>query len=179
MRTGVVNFEDLSPGMTVTGKIKNVVDFGAFVDVGLKETALVHISELSDSFVKNPLDLIKVGDVLDFKIVALDTDRRRISLSRKTDAGRGPSDGNITERARPPQSGAAHGSKPEGDGSKKAPLIRGKSFPPAKSAGSAHSAAPSAESRRSAVPRSAKYDDGTTYNAFAEAFKRMKERERK
>ncbi|MDR2491120.1 MAG: S1 RNA-binding domain-containing protein, partial [Spirochaetaceae bacterium] len=177
MRTGAVSFEDLSPGMTVTGKIKNVVDFGAFVDVGLKETALVHISELSDSYVKDPLDLIKVGDVLDFKIIALDADRRRISLSRKTDAGRGaaapgerPSSGE-----RPASSGGLHGHKGEGGAAKKAPLIRGKSFDPVRSAGSAASV----EARRPAIPRSAKDDDGTTYNAFAEAFKRMKERERK
>ncbi|MDR0909843.1 MAG: RNA-binding transcriptional accessory protein [Spirochaetaceae bacterium] len=99
MQKGVLAFEDLSEGMKVTGKIKNVVDFGAFVDLGLKETALVHISELSDSFIKNPLDAVKVGDVLEFKIIGLDRDRRRISLSRKTNpstvgAGRAlPTDG--------------------------------------------------------------------------------------
>ncbi|MDR0409108.1 MAG: RNA-binding transcriptional accessory protein [Spirochaetaceae bacterium] len=86
MQKGVVAFEDLKEGMTVTGKIKNVVDFGAFVDLGIKETALAHISELSDSFVKDPMDIIKVGDVLDFKIISLDTERRRISLSRKSGA---------------------------------------------------------------------------------------------
>jgi uncharacterized protein len=82
-RKGVLNFEDLAEGMTVTGKVKNVVDFGAFVDLGIKETALVHISELSDHFIKDPLGTVKVGDVLEFKIISLDTDRRRISLSRK------------------------------------------------------------------------------------------------
>jgi uncharacterized protein len=87
MQKGVVNFEDLSEGMTVTGKIKNVVDFGAFVDLGIKETALVHVSELSDRFIKDPLEVVKVGDVLDFKIISLDTDRRRIGLSRKTNRG--------------------------------------------------------------------------------------------
>jgi uncharacterized protein len=87
MQKGVVNFEDLKEGMTVTGKIKNVVDFGAFVDLGIKETALVHVSELSDRFVKDPLDVVKVGDVLEFKILNLDIDRRRIALSRKTNPG--------------------------------------------------------------------------------------------
>jgi uncharacterized protein len=82
-RKGVLNFEDLAEGMTVTGKIKNVVDFGAFVDLGIKETALVHISELSDRFIKDPLGTVKVGDVLEFKIISLDTDRRRIGLSRR------------------------------------------------------------------------------------------------
>ncbi|MDR3247188.1 MAG: RNA-binding transcriptional accessory protein, partial [Treponema sp.] len=86
MQKGVVNFEDLTEGMTVTGKIKNVVDFGAFVDLGIKETALVHVSELSDRFIKDPLEVVKVGDVLDFKIISLDTDRRRIGLSRKSNS---------------------------------------------------------------------------------------------
>jgi uncharacterized protein len=84
MQKGVVTFEDLREGMMITGKIKNVVDFGAFVDLGIKETALVHISEMSDQFVKNPMDAVKVGDRLEFRIINLDKERRRISLSRKT-----------------------------------------------------------------------------------------------
>ena len=72
--------------MQVKGKVKNVVDFGAFIDLGIKETALLHISEMSDSFIKEPLELLKVGQVLECKIIALDEDRRRISLSRKKDA---------------------------------------------------------------------------------------------
>jgi uncharacterized protein len=84
MQKDVITFEDLQEGQTVTGKVKNVVDFGAFVDLGIKETALVHISELSDTYVKNPLDLVKAGDVLEFRIIGLDVDRRRISLSRKS-----------------------------------------------------------------------------------------------
>ncbi|MDE6773739.1 MAG: RNA-binding transcriptional accessory protein, partial [Treponemataceae bacterium] len=87
MQKGVVAFGDLTVGMKVTGKIKNVVDFGAFVDIGLHETALIHISELSDRFVSDPMDVIKVGDVKEFTIIALDTDRKRISLSLKSDAG--------------------------------------------------------------------------------------------
>ncbi|MCR5385923.1 MAG: RNA-binding transcriptional accessory protein [Treponema sp.] len=86
MQKGVVQFEDLKEGMKVTGKIKNVVDFGAFVDIGLHETGLIHISELSDEFVENPMDVAKVGDVHEFTIIALDRDRRRISLSLKSDA---------------------------------------------------------------------------------------------
>ena len=86
MQKGVVNFEDLTVGMKVTGKIRNVVDFGAFVDIGLHETGLIHISELSDNFVSDPMDVIKVGDVKEFTIIALDKDRKRISLSLKSDA---------------------------------------------------------------------------------------------
>lgn len=86
MQKGVLQFEDLREGMKVTGKIKNVVDFGAFVDIGLHETGLVHLSEMSDNFVENPMDVVKVGDVFEFTIIQLDTDRRRIGLSLKSDA---------------------------------------------------------------------------------------------
>lgn len=86
MQKGVVQFEDLKEGMKVTGKIKNVVDFGAFVDIGLHETGLIHVSELSDNFVKDPMEVVKVGDVHEFTIIGLDQDRRRISLSLKSDA---------------------------------------------------------------------------------------------
>ncbi len=86
MQKGVLQFEDLREGMKVTGKIKNVVDFGAFVDIGLHETGLVHLSELSDSFVNDPMEVVKVGDVFEFTIINLDRDRRRIGLSLKSDA---------------------------------------------------------------------------------------------
>ena len=86
MQKGVVQFEDLKEGMKVTGKIKNVVDFGAFVDIGLHETGLILVSELCDDFVKDPMEVVKVGDVREFTIIALDKDRRRISLSLKSDA---------------------------------------------------------------------------------------------
>lgn len=84
MQKGVVNFEDLKIGMKVTGKIRNVVDFGAFVDIGLHETALIHISQLSDNFVADPMDIVKVGDTKEFTIIDLDPDRKRISLSLKS-----------------------------------------------------------------------------------------------
>ncbi len=84
MQKGVVSFDDLSVGMKVTGKIKNVVDFGAFVDIGIKETALLHISQLSDTYVANPADVVKVGDVVDAKIIEIDTVRKRVSLSLKS-----------------------------------------------------------------------------------------------
>lgn len=87
MQQGVLLFEDLKLGMTVKGKIKNVVDFGAFVDLGIKETALLHISEMSDRFVSDPLEAVKVGDIVECRIIALDEARRRISLSRKSESG--------------------------------------------------------------------------------------------
>lgn len=100
MQKGVVQFEDLKEGMKVTGKIKNVVDFGAFVDIGLHETALIHVSELSDNFVSDPMEVVKVGDIFEFTIIGLDKDRKRISLSLKSDAAKrigGVSSGSATK----------------------------------------------------------------------------------
>lgn len=100
MQKGVVQFEDLKEGMKVTGKIKNVVDFGAFVDIGLHETALIHVSELSDNFVSDPMEVVKVGDIFEFTIIGLDKDRKRISLSLKSDAANrigGVSSGSATK----------------------------------------------------------------------------------
>ncbi|MFZ2635892.1 MAG: Tex-like N-terminal domain-containing protein [Rectinemataceae bacterium] len=87
LQKGVLKFEDLAEGMKVTGKIKNVVDFGAFVDIGIKESALIHVSELSDRFVKDPMEVVKVGDVREFRILSLDMARRRIGLSLKAEQG--------------------------------------------------------------------------------------------
>lgn len=103
MQKGVLQFEDLKEGMKVTGKIKNVVDFGAFVDIGLHETGLIHISELSDSYVSDPMDVLKVGDVKEFRIIGLDTDRRRISLSLKSESS--------ARSGAPKQGGSAEGGK--------------------------------------------------------------------
>ena len=83
LQQGVLTFEDLSEGMRVIGKVKNVVDFGAFVDIGIKETALLHVSEMSSRFIEDPMELLKVGDVKEFRIIGLDVTRRRISLSLK------------------------------------------------------------------------------------------------
>ncbi len=93
LQKGVVLFDDLAEGMTVRGKVKNVVDFGAFVDIGIKESALIHVSEMSDRFVKDPMDVLKVGDVKDFTIISLDRARKRIGLSLKTERGAPPREG--------------------------------------------------------------------------------------
>ncbi len=93
LQKGVVLFDDLAEGMKVRGKVKNVVDFGAFVDIGIKESALIHVSEMSDRFVKDPMDVLKVGDVKDFTIISLDRARKRIGLSLKTERGAPPREG--------------------------------------------------------------------------------------
>lgn len=83
MQTGVINFSDLKTGMKIKGKVKNVVDFGAFIDIGIKETALLHVSEMSNKFIKNPMEIVKIGDVLELKIISIDEIRKRVSVSLK------------------------------------------------------------------------------------------------
>lgn len=82
-RSDVLSMKDLTPGMVVSGTIRNVVDFGAFVDIGVERDGLIHISEMSDSFVKSPHDVVAVGDVVRVKVVKVDSDRGRISLSMR------------------------------------------------------------------------------------------------
>ncbi len=82
-KSDVLKMEDLKPGMILKGTIRNVVDFGAFVDIGVKQDGLVHISELADKYVKNPLDVVKTGDVVTVKVLNIDIPRNRIQLSMK------------------------------------------------------------------------------------------------
>ncbi|MGP1454773.1 MAG: helix-hairpin-helix domain-containing protein [Treponema sp.] len=151
MQQGVLQFEDLKTGMTVKGKIKNVVDFGAFVDLGIKETALLHISEMSDSFIANPLDAVKVGDIVECKIIALDEARRRISLSRKTNSM--PQDTAAAERQ-----GAGK------DGVKKVKVKAAHTH-------AVNAAAGTQETQyKGRTVRDRRNDDGTKYNPFADFF---------
>ena len=83
LRSDVIHMEDLKEGMVFKGVVRNVIDFGAFVDIGVHQDGLVHISQLSDSFVKHPSDVVKVGDVVDVKVLAVDLQKKRISLTMK------------------------------------------------------------------------------------------------
>ncbi len=83
LRSDVLKIEDLKEGMRLKGTVRNVVDFGAFVDIGVKQDGLLHISQIADKFVKNPLDFINVGDVIEVKIIKVDISRNRISLSMR------------------------------------------------------------------------------------------------
>ncbi len=84
LRSDVLKMEDLKEGMKLKGTVRNVVDFGAFVDIGVKQDGLLHISQIANKFVKNPLDIINVGDIIDVTIIGIDIQRARISLSMKT-----------------------------------------------------------------------------------------------
>ncbi len=164
MQKGVVKFEDLTVGMKVTGKIRNVVDFGAFVDIGLHETGLIHVSELSDSFVSDPMEVIKVGDIKEFTIIGLDTDRKRISLSLKSDAGSrlGGTTGSSSGSERSASSGT---------GKKRVVVVKKGS-----SAASGAGAKPASDRKpyadRSHDRQSAGSDDGMYYNPFAALLKK-------
>ena len=83
LRADVLKFEDLKEGMILTGTVRNVTDFGAFVDIGVKHDGLVHISQLSNSFVKNPSNVVSVGDIVKVKVIGIDIERQKVQLSMK------------------------------------------------------------------------------------------------
>lgn len=83
LRTDILSMEDLKPGMILTGTVRNVADFGAFVDIAVHQDGLVHISQLADKFVKNPMDVVAVGDIVKVRVLEVDVDRKRISLSMR------------------------------------------------------------------------------------------------
>ena len=83
LRSDVLKFEDLKDGMILTGTVRNITDFGAFVDIGVKHDGLVHISELSNSFVKRPTDVVSIGDIVKVKVIGIDEERQKVKLSMK------------------------------------------------------------------------------------------------
>lgn len=83
LHTDVLHLEDLKPGMILTGTVRNVADFGAFVDIGVHQDGMVHISQLADRFVKNPMEVVAVGDIVKVRVMEVDAGRKRISLSMK------------------------------------------------------------------------------------------------
>jgi protein Tex len=106
-KKGILKIEDLSAGMELKGTVLNVVDFGAFVDIGLKDSGLVHISQLANRYVKSPHDVVSVGDVVDVWVMGVDHERKRVSLTMVKPG---------TERHRGPQTGGSRrGTGPGGD----------------------------------------------------------------
>lgn len=83
LKSDVLDFDDLKEGMELKGTVRNVIDFGAFVDIGVHQDGLVHISEMSNKFIKHPLDVVSVGDVVDVRVLSVDKERKRIQLSMK------------------------------------------------------------------------------------------------
>ena len=83
LRTDVLEMKDLKPGMTLTGTVRNVIDFGVFVDIGVHQDGLVHISQVCNKFIKHPSEVVSVGDIVDVVVLDVDEKKKRISLSMK------------------------------------------------------------------------------------------------
>ena len=83
LRSDVLEMKDLKEGMVLKGTVRNVIDFGAFVDIGVHQDGLVHISEMTERFIKHPLEAVSVGDIVDVRVIGVDMKKKRISLSMK------------------------------------------------------------------------------------------------
>ena len=83
LREDILDIKDLKEGMTLQGTVRNVIDFGAFVDIGVHQDGLVHVSQISDKFIKHPSEALKVGDVVTVKVLGVDLQKKRISLTMK------------------------------------------------------------------------------------------------
>lgn len=83
LRTDVMELKDLKPGMVLKGTVRNVIDFGAFVDIGVHQDGLVHISQMTDKFIKHPLEVVSVGDIVEVKVLSVDEAKKRIALTMK------------------------------------------------------------------------------------------------
>jgi len=83
LRTDVLDMKDLKEGMVLKGTVRNVIDFGAFVDIGVHQDGLVHISQMTERYIKHPLEAVSVGDVVDVKVLGVDMKKKRISLTMK------------------------------------------------------------------------------------------------
>ena len=83
LRTDVLEMKDLTPGMELKGTVRNVIDFGAFVDIGVHQDGLVHISQMSEKYIKHPLEVVSVGDIVEVKVMSVDLDKKRIQLTMK------------------------------------------------------------------------------------------------
>ena len=175
---------DLKEGMMVTGKVKNVVDFGAFVDIGIKESALIHVSEMSDRFIEDPMDVLKVGDVKQFRIISLDVVRKRIGLSLKSERRESPHSGTQSAAHIGAQSGISIGTQKDQreplGGTRRVVTVRKSGDSPAGQAGrgapsnSGSGSSSGYRSDRPGRPASTTEDEGTSYNPFADLLKNMK-----
>ena len=83
LRSDVLEMKDLTPGMVLKGTVRNVIDFGAFVDIGVHQDGLVHISQMSERYIKHPLEVVSVGDIVEVKVMSVDLKKQRIQLTMK------------------------------------------------------------------------------------------------
>ena len=85
LRSDIMSIDDLKTGMELTGTVRNVIDFGAFVDIGVHQDGLVHISQITDRFIKHPSEVLKVGDIVKVWVLGVDEAKKRISLTMRKD----------------------------------------------------------------------------------------------
>ncbi len=83
LRSDVLDMKDLKPGMILKGTVRNVIDFGVFVDIGVHQDGLVHISQITDRYIKHPLEAVSVGDIVDVQVLTVDVPKKRIGLTMK------------------------------------------------------------------------------------------------
>ena len=83
LKTDVLEMKDLTPGMILKGTVRNVIDFGVFVDIGVHQDGLVHISQITDRYIKHPLDAVSVGDIVDVQVMSVDIAKKRIQLTMR------------------------------------------------------------------------------------------------
>ena len=83
LRSDILDMKDLKEGMELKGTVRNVIDFGVFVDIGVHQDGLVHISQICDKYIKHPGEVLKVGDIVNVKVLSVDVDKKRISLTMK------------------------------------------------------------------------------------------------
>ncbi len=138
-KRGVLKLEDLTPGMELTGTVLNVVDFGCFVDIGMHDSGLVHVSRLADKFVRDPHDVVAVGDIVKVWVVEIDKERRRVSLTMVPPG---------SERPKYPQRGPRPSQAAVG---RRRRCAGGRAWRPAASTASERSAAPAASAAASRV----------------------------
>ena len=93
LRSDVLDMKDLKPGMVLKGTVRNVIDFGVFVDIGVHQDGLVHISQITDRFIKHPLEAVSVGDVVEVQVLTVDVPKKRIGLTMRIGDNKGQAKG--------------------------------------------------------------------------------------
>ena len=88
LRSDVLDMKDLKPGMILKGTVRNVIDFGVFVDIGVHQDGLVHISQITDRYIRHPLEAVSVGDIVDVQVLSVDVPKKRIALTMKINQSR-------------------------------------------------------------------------------------------
>ncbi len=118
LRSDVLDMKDLKPGMVLKGTVRNIVDFGAFVDIGVHQDGLVHISHMTEKYIKHPLEVVSVGDIVDVEVLDVDLSKQRIALSMRIGHGDSATDTSAPKKERKPEEKKEHRDRPKNRGPK-------------------------------------------------------------